>query len=199
MCRSSLKADEKAALSITSGKAPRTARSPAQEAAAFGGKVAEVDATARTITLAAKNEGGKGMVVKVTADAKISIDGKDAKLGDITKGMTATFNLFSAKDGQLREVNEVTVAGATFIGVVKQIDATTITIGNEKFDRVLKLVEGGKVMIGEKEGKLADLKVGDRVSVTMNSDESAAVKIVGGVKKPTGDKPKGDKEDDEDQ
>ena len=44
-----------------------------------------------------------------------------------------------------------------------------------------------------------ELKVGDRVSVTMNSDESAAVKIVGGVKKPTGDKPRGDKEDDEDQ
>ena len=187
-------ADEKAALSITTGKVADGEKPGAGKPRPFGGRVAEVDATARTITLAAKNEGGKGLVVKVTADAKISVDGKDAKLADVAKGATVTLGLSSAKDGQMREVNEVAVAGPTFAGSVKRIDATTITIGNERTDRVLKLAEGGTVMIGEKAGKLSDLKVGDRVTVTMTSDESAAVKIAAGAKRPTGDRPKGDKE-----
>ena len=60
-------------------------------------------------------------------------------------------------------------------GAIKQIDTTSVTVGNEKISRVVKLAPGGKVMIGEKEGKLADLKVGDRATVTLTSDESAAV------------------------
>jgi RNA polymerase sigma factor (sigma-70 family) len=195
-----LSADESAALSIVSGTkpAPDGEKPAGTKPAKFGGKVAAVDAAARTITLGPKGEGGKEMVVKITADAKITVDGKDAKIADIPKGVTATFNLASAKDGQLREVNEVTVAGPTFFGTVKQIDATSITVGTEKSDRVFKLATVGKVMIGEKEGKVADLKVGDRVSVTLSSDESAAVLIVGGVKKSAGDKIKPDKEDEPD-
>jgi len=187
-------ADEKAALTVATGRAAGDGERPAAKQRQFAGKVAEVDATARTITLAARGEEGKPMVVKVTADAKISVDGKDAKLADVAKGATVTLGLSSAKDGQMREVNEVAVAGPTFAGSVKRIDATTITIGNERTDRVLKLAEGGTVMIGEKAGKLSDLKVGDRVTVTMTSDESAAVKIAAGAKRPTGDRPKGDKE-----
>ncbi|HVL12279.1 MAG TPA: sigma-70 family RNA polymerase sigma factor [Gemmata sp.] len=187
-------ADEKAALTVATGRAAGDGERPAAKQRQFAGKVAEVDATARTITLAARGEEGKPMVVKVTADAKISVDGKAAKLADVAKGATVTLGLSSAKDGQMREVNEVAVAGPTFAGSVKRIDATTITIGNERTDRVLKLAEGGTVMIGEKAGKLSDLKVGDRVTVTMTSDESAAVKIAAGAKRPTGDRPKGDKE-----
>jgi RNA polymerase sigma factor (sigma-70 family) len=194
-----LKADESAALTVATGAKPEGEKpaKPVDKPARFGGKVASVDAATRTIMLAGKGEGGKEIPVKITADAKITIDGKDAKIGDIQKGVLATFNLSSAKDGQPRESNEVIVAGITFGGTIKQIDATSLTVGNEKTDRVMKLAPGGKVMIGEKEGKLADLKVGDRVSVTMTSDESAAVLVQSGVKKPTGDKEKPDKEDED--
>ncbi|MBA4187152.1 MAG: hypothetical protein C0467_03955 [Planctomycetaceae bacterium] len=159
----------------------------------FSGKVAAVDASARTISLAAKGEAGNEIVVKLTADAKITVDGKDAKISNITKGVIATFTLVAAKDGQPREASEVVVAGITFGGTIKQLDPTSVTIGNEKSDRVVKLVAGGKVIVGGKDAKLADLKVGDKVMVTLTSDESGAVLIVVGGKKPEGDKPKPEK------
>ena len=159
----------------------------------FGGKIASVDATARTVSLVTKGEASKEVVVKLTADAKITVDGKDAKIGDLAKGAFATFTLVAAKDGLPREANAVTVTGATFTGVIKQVDATSVTIGGEKNDRVVKVATGGRVLIGEKEGTLADLKAGDKVTVTLTSDESGAVQIQSGVKKPTGDKPKPEK------
>ena len=70
-------------------------------------------------------------------------------------------------------------------------------IGSKKSDRVVKLAAGGKVLVGEEEGTLADLKAGDKVTVTLASDESAAVLIQSGGKKPAGDKPKPEKEEGE--
>lgn len=165
------------------------------EARAFAGKIASIDAATRTLLLASKGEGGRELPVKLTADAKITIDGKAAKLDDLKKGMLASFTIAAAKDGQPREATAVTVTGPTFNGVVKQIDASTITVGNEKVDRVFKLAPGGKVMFGEKEGKFADVTAGARVSVTLASDDSGAVLIVVGAKREGGDKPKGDKEE----
>ena len=162
-----------------------------EKVAKFGGKIAAVDATAKTVTISVgKGDAIKEVPVKLTADAKITIDGKEAKIADLVKGMNAAFTIAAAKDGQPREASEVTVSGTNFTGVIKQLDSTTITIGGEKNDRVVKLAAGGKVMIGEKEGKLADLKAGDKVTVTLSSDESAAVLIVSGGAKPIGDKPK---------
>jgi len=160
----------------------------------FTGKVTTVDAAAKTIAVAGKGEGNE-IVVKLTADAKVTVDGKESKLGSIAKGGLATFTLVATKDGQPREANEVTVSGLTFGGTIKQMDATSVTIGTEKNDRVVKLVADARVIAGGKEMKLAELKVGDRVLVTLASDESGAVLIVVGGKKPEGDKPKpeGDK------
>lgn len=203
-----LKADESAALTIVAGTKVGDVEKPGKPGAEknpkFSGKVASVDAATRTVMFTAKKPGGEGadklIPVKLTADAKIVVDGKEVKIGDIPKGANATLTLIAAKDGQTREANELVVAGITFFGVIKQLDQSSVTIGGEKSDRVVKLAAGGKVMIGEKEGKLADLKVGDKVSVTLTSDESAAVMIQGGIKKPTGDKPKPEKpEQDEDQ
>jgi hypothetical protein len=42
--------------------------------------------------------------------------GKESKLGDIQKGVFASLTIVSAKDGQLREANELVVAGQTFAG-----------------------------------------------------------------------------------
>jgi hypothetical protein len=187
-----LKTDDSAALTIASftrgdGEKPRK---PGVKNLKFGGKVASVDATARTVSLAAKGEGGREIVVKMTPDAKITVDGKEVKLDAVPKGAFATFNLVSAKDGQLREANELSVAGPTFGGSIKQIGTSTITIGNEKTDRVLKLSPATKVLINGKSAKPADLKTGDRVLVALSADETGAVLIAVGAKKGDGDRPK---------
>lgn len=196
-----LSADGASALAISGGAkgegGDKPEGKPGVKVQKFGGRVASVDASARTITLASKGEGGKEVVVKVTADAKVTVDGKDAKLGDVARGVTVTLTIASAKDGQLREVNEVVVAGITFGGTVKQVDTTSVTIGSEKSDRVLKLAPGAKVVINGKEAKLTDLKVGDRAMATLTSDETAAVVITVGGKRPEGDKPKPEKEEQE--
>jgi len=168
---------------------------PAAKPGRFAGKIAAVDVAARTVSLAAKGDGGRAIVVKLTPDARITVDGKEAKLADLPKGAIANLHLSSAKDGQLREANEATVAGPTFNGTVKQIDGSSITIGNEKTDRVFKLATIGRVVIGAKDGKTGDLKVGDCVSVTLSTDGSSAVLIVAGAKKPGGEKPKPGQED----
>ena len=137
----------------------------------------------------------KEVTHEVAKDAKITLDGKDAKLGDIAKGALVTFTLIPGKDGQPRTANEVVVSGSTFGGSVKRIDGEGVTVGNEKFDRVLKLAPTGKVIVDGKDAKVADLKVGDRVMVTLTADDSAAVLIEVGGKKRDGDKPKPEKGD----
>lgn len=163
----------------------------------FGGKIASVDATAKTVTvLTGKGDNIKETVVKLTADAKITVDGKDAKIGDVPKGLAATFTLVPAKDGQPREATAVVVSGPTIDGPVKQVDATSITLTNVKSgDRVVKLLPTTKVTINGKDAKATDLKAGDQVTITLLSDESGAVSVVSG--KPTGDKPKPQKNQDE--
>ncbi len=201
-----LTANEKSVLTVAGGTKPGDGEKPKpapdgeKKPGKFGGKVASLDPATRTVTVTIKSEGGgKEVVVKLTTDAKIVVDGKEAKFDAIQKGAFATFALVAAKDGQPREATEVTVAGATFTGVIKQIDTAAVTLGTEKAERVVKLAPGAKVLIGEKEGKLADLKVGDKVTVTLTADESAATQIQTGTKKPGGDKPKPDKDEDGDQ
>jgi RNA polymerase sigma factor (sigma-70 family) len=190
-----LKADDSAALSVAAGEKrgdgdkPRPDGERPAKYRQFGGRVVSVDANARTVTLAAKGDAGQPMVVKLTADAKVLVDGKEAKLADVPKGAPAVFTLASAKDGQPREASELVVSGPTFGGSVKQIDAGSITVGNEKTDRVLKLSAATKVTIDGKAAKLADLKTGDRVQVTLSADETSALLIAAGEKR-AGDKPK---------
>lgn len=187
-----LATDERSVLTVTNGSKSGEGDKPGGEKPIknpkFAGKVASVDAAARTVTLMFKGEGGgKEIVVKLTADAKITVDGKDAKIDDIKKGVVVMFNLVSAKDGQPREANEVVVAGVTFGGSIKQISASDITVGTEKVDRVFKLLSTTKVTLNGKDAKASDLKTGDKVTVTLAADESGAATIVGG-RKSEGDK-----------
>jgi hypothetical protein len=87
-------------------------------------------------------------------------------------------------NGPIREAEKLTIAGPAFNGTVEQIDGTTITIGNAKTDRVFTLAAIGRVVISANDGKAADLKVGDHVSVTLSTDESSALLVVVGAKKP---------------
>jgi RNA polymerase sigma factor (sigma-70 family) len=172
-----LKADGSAALSVAAGEKPAKNRQ-------FVGSTGRVDVNTRGITLAA-NGGFVG--VTLTPDAKVVIDGKEAKLADVPERATAVVTW--AKGGQPLEASELVVSGPTFGGNVKQIGAKSITIGSEKTDRVLKLLPVTKVTLGGKDAKLSDLKAGDRVQVTLSVDETAAVLIAVGAKR-EGDRPR---------
>jgi RNA polymerase sigma factor (sigma-70 family) len=196
-----LTTDESAALLVSAarseGEKGEKPEKPVTKRSQLAGKVAAVDATARTITVTGK--GDQELIAKLTADAKVIVDGKGAKLADVPKGAVASLTVVSGKEAQTREVSEVVVMGPTTGGAIKQVDATSITLGNEKIgDRVFKLLPGTKVTISGKDAKPADLKAGDKVTITLTTDESGALLIAGGEKtKPGGDKPKPEKEEDE--
>ena len=194
-----MKADESAALSIAVGKGDGEKPVKPTKNPTFGGKITDVDAVAKSITISVgKGDAVKDMPVKLTADAKITVDGKEAKLDAVPKGALATFTGGAAKDGQPREATEVVVTGPTVAGPVKQVDATGITLTNEKIgDRTFKLLPVTKIVLNGKEAKASDLKAGDRVQVTLTADGSGAVTITSGEK--TGDKPKPKPEKEEDE
>jgi RNA polymerase sigma factor (sigma-70 family) len=186
-----LTADESAALLVVAGnRAADVEKEKPSGKTQFGGKITAIDAVARTITLASKGQESPAITVKLTANAKILVDGQDAKLDTVPKGAFASFTLVSAKDGQLREASEVVVHGPTFTGTIKQIDRGTITIGNEKNDRVLQLLPTTKVTINGKDAKITDLKTGMRVQLTLSANETGALLIASGDKLADGDKPK---------
>ena len=131
--------------------------------------------------------------MKLTADAKVFVDGKEAKIADVPKSGFANFTLLPAKEGEPREASEVHVSGPSLSGVIKEVSATSLTVGSQKAgDRTVKVTATTKVTINGKEAKVADLKAGENVSVTLTADETAAALVTAG--KAT-DKPKPDKEE----
>ena len=75
-----------------------------------------------------------------------------------------------------------------------KIGRGTITVGTEKNDRVIGLLPTTNVTINGKESKIADLKIGDRVQLTLSVDETGAVFIAAGSKKADGEKVKPNQE-----
>jgi hypothetical protein len=198
-----LTVDESAALLISSarsegekGEKGEKPEKPGTRRGVLSGRVTVVDATARMISVSGK--GDLEWVARLTADAKVIVDGKEAKFADIPKGALATLTV-AAREDQPYEASAVTVTGPALGGTIKQAGAAEITLGNEKLGaRTLKVLPVTKVTISGKDAKAADLKVGDKVTVTLTTDESGALAItVAGEKvKPGGDKPKREKEDD---
>jgi RNA polymerase sigma factor (sigma-70 family) len=160
----------------------------------LGGVVGTVDATARTVTLAVKGDKGPvDKVVALTADAKVVIDGKPGALSAVPKGSLAAFTATAPKDGGPVEASEIRVTGPTVNGLVTTVGESSVTIeyGSKegKTTREIKLAPGGKVLISKTgDSKLTDLKVGDKLTVVLTTDQSGALTI--GVGRDTGDKPK---------
>jgi hypothetical protein len=106
-----------------------------------------VDATANTITIAIKNKTGvvSEQVVKLAASTRVLVDGKEAKLEAVPKGAVAA--VFSGGKGAAKdEVTGVHVTGPSVSGVVKQVDASSLTITGkgEKDTRVIAVTAATK-------------------------------------------------------
>jgi RNA polymerase sigma factor (sigma-70 family) len=162
-----------------------------------GGAVGAVDAVARTVTLAARDDKGvPEKVVKLSADAKVLIDGKPGELAAVPKGSQASFTATALKDGAV-EASEVRVTGPTITGLLTAVDfdtqqdivSFTVAVGDKEekpTTRTFKLAGGRKAATG----KVGELLPGDKVTVTLTTDQSAVLSISGGRPKEGGDKPK---------
>jgi hypothetical protein len=159
----------------------------------LGGAVGAVDAAARTVTLSVKGDKGPAeRVVKLTADARVVIDGKPGELAAVPKGSLASFPAAALTDGTA-EASEVRVTGPSVTGIVTAVNESSVTIeyGSKdgKTTREIKLAPGGKVLLSKTgDSKLTDLKVGDKLTAVLTTDQSGALTV--GVSRDTGDKPK---------
>ncbi len=155
------------------------------------GKIGGVDAKENTIAISTRGDNGVvERVYPLAANAKITVDGKDAKLADVPKNATAAGLANAVKEGQLPQITELRVTGDTVNGVVKATDSSSVTLaGGEGADKVFKTNAETRVTVNGKPAKPADLKAGDKASVTLLSNGTAALAITAGTKQGDGEKP----------
>lgn len=84
------------AAAVVAGEAAK----PAKAGKGMHGMVSSVDTNAKSVTIDMKKKDKKeSMTVTVADDAKIKVNGKDAKLADVKAGMSATLVL--SDDGKM--------------------------------------------------------------------------------------------------
>ncbi|MBA4065104.1 MAG: hypothetical protein C0501_15600 [Isosphaera sp.] len=178
---------------------------PGRKQFKVAGKVAGVDVTNNSLAVARQRESGiVEEFFKLAADAKLFVDGKPAGLKDVPRDSTAALVLLAGtKDGERPEILEARVTGASVTGLISKVEAGAVTVGvADVGDKVVKLTADTKVTVDGKEAKAADLKAGDKVTVTLTAKGDAALSVSrgtggkdGGEKpaKPDGGKPDGGK------
>lgn len=168
------------------------------------GTIKGVDAGKGTITVSTPTKGGnvKEATYPLEKDARVYLDGKEAKLEDLKIGYQVGVKLTA--DGT--KAVGVGAEGPTLTGELKALDAAKHTVqvkvttypdptdktktGSE--DKSLKLADDVKVMVeGQKKATLEDLKTGASVAVRISADgerviaiSSPAKRASDGVKKP---------------
>jgi RNA polymerase sigma factor (sigma-70 family) len=159
---------------------------PAQPAARAVGTLGPIDAAAGTFTLVRKADGGeKGETVTVAKDAVVTVDGKAAKLGDLKAGGVVEVERATAAG----PATKVAVTGQRITSVLSSVDGTKLWIRGKPGDRDFTLAAGATVTLNGKAATLADLRVGEPVTVILTADGSAARTVTAGMP-PAGNKPR---------
>ena len=183
--RASLKIlDDGTKRNVAGGKQPDDKKSEA-------GTVKAVDATANTITLEgrkSKTGSDPDQTIAVAQDAKISVDGRAAKLADVKAGAVVLLTLTEDK----KSATAVVANGGTIVGTVKAVDATanTITLEGKKSktgsepDQTIAVAQDARVSVDGEAKKLTDVKTGVTATLSLTVDKKTALAItVGGGKK----------------
>ena len=150
------------------------------------GTIAEVNETAKAINVVRKGDGGETKtLVGITAETKVFVNGKEAKLSAIPKNALAEVTFKPAADpNALPTATEIRIAGKDRRLLLDKIDGKDLFFKTEGASRSLPLADGVTVVIAGAEAKLTDLKSGDAVTATLTADDAAVLKIV--VKKRAG-------------
>ncbi len=147
------------------------------------GTVHEVDLETGTLTLHQEEEGKDEIVESdhvVVKDARIVINGKPAKLGDLKPGMRVSVRHSAIKPVLVA----VTAAGPRVDGILTAVDprARTLTLILKTLHLAtspVQIAADAKIQVNGRDATLADLKPGMRLSLRMaaESDRSVAVGI----------------------
>jgi ribosomal 50S subunit-recycling heat shock protein len=118
-----------------------------------------------------KDAKGKEHTFNLGRDAKVRLDGKESQFADLKTGDQVVIAYEKEADQMMARHIRSTRRGATrtALGEIKSISAaknqlTLKDLGGK--EHTFNLARDAKVQLGEKEGKLADLKAGDEVNVT---------------------------------
>jgi Cu/Ag efflux protein CusF len=133
----------------------------------------EAKGTIRSISADKAEVVVKGIVSDTTyelnKDARLCLDGKKAKIGDLQEGDRVTVEFDKTKQGHLKasEVRALRKATET-TGTVRSADAqkNQLTLKGIVKDTTYNLEKSTVVLINGKEGKVADLREGDQVRIT---------------------------------
>jgi ferric-dicitrate binding protein FerR (iron transport regulator) len=133
-----------------------------------------------------------GVTLDVAETTKVFIDGKAAKLSDLTKGMLVSIER-GTKDGD--PVVSIRAEGPTIAAVIKSVSKDKVTVqgrgreGRNAEEVEYPLIKDAKITIDGKPGAAADLKAGDRVGLGLSSDRKSVLSIVKGFGDRDGEKP----------
>jgi uncharacterized protein YrzB (UPF0473 family) len=118
-----------------------------------------------------KDQAGKEFTFQINKDAKVRLGDKEGKIDDLKTGETVVVGY--AKEGdqlmarhircrQAGQATHLTHGELKSIAAAKNQFTLKDSRGNE---RTFNLAKDAKVRVGDREGKLADLKEGDQVNV----------------------------------
>lgn len=161
------------------GQKAKGDKPPARAAAhRTAGTLGPVDEKAGTITLVRKFDGGeKSESVPVAKDAAVTVDGKAAKLGDLKEGGAVEVERATAAG----PATKVAVTGRRVTSVLSAVDGTKLWLRGKPGDQDYTLAAGATVTLNGKAATLADLRVGEPVTVTLTADGSAVRAVTAGM------------------
>jgi small nuclear ribonucleoprotein (snRNP)-like protein len=144
------------------------------------GKLESVDADRNIVTVSnfSRRDAQKTeRTYPLARNVKVLRDGKEAKLRDLKKGGQVILTMSADQ----KSVASISVANATVSVHVKSVDATQNTITHSvetrqgKQDRTYQVSKDARILIEGKEIKLADLKPGTAVVLTLSVEDANTV------------------------
>jgi ferric-dicitrate binding protein FerR (iron transport regulator) len=167
-----LSMDEKTVLTINVQRRRGEERSPIAATRATQGVVSAIQDNTLTVVFSVRpidNEETFDMGPAV----RVLVDGKPAKLADLKPGMRV--RVVKNDKGELIGIGG---EGPTITAAVKTVADGKITLDGRGLDRVCNVTADTKVMIDRRPGKVADLKPGTEIVVTLSVDRRTALTIL---------------------
>jgi len=156
------------------------------------GSVRKVDATVGTIDIRQRGDGGQvDLTFNLSRAAKVTVDGKEGKLGDLAEGMNVLLRISPATD----DVQSIAAEGPTLGAALIAVDAgaRTLTLGGEGREKSYPLSPDARVMVDGRNAALGDLKEGARVTVKLSVDGKSVVGVTAGRARDGDERREGDR------